>query len=279
MIIDIHTHLFAASVCKDRAAYFPGEPAFELLYQSEKAKMVGPEEIIAAMDQGGVDVSVVCGFPWRSQETAKLGNDAVLEAVSRYPERLKGFCCVDPTAAGAAAEVERCLDAGMVGVGELAFYQSGIEAALLQRMEPVMALCAERDVPVMIHTNEPVGHAYPGKTPNTLAQIYSIPKTFPRNKIILAHWGGGLLFFVLLKKEVRGVLEKVFFDTAASPFLYEPAVYQMAVSLGLEDKILFGSDYPLIAPARYFKEFEKAGLSETVVRKIGGQNAAGLLHL
>ena len=76
-------------------------------------------------------------------------------------------------------------------------------------------------------TNEPVGHAYPGKTPNTLAQIYRMVKRFPANTIVLAHWGGGLFFFNLLRKEVKEQLRNVYFDTAASPFLYDPAVYRV----------------------------------------------------
>ena len=60
-----------------------------------------------------------------------------------------------------------------------------------------MSVARENDCPVLIHTNEPVGHIYPGKTPNTLKQIYDMIAAFPDNRIILAHWGGGLFFYSL----------------------------------------------------------------------------------
>jgi len=279
VIIDFHTHLFPPDVRKSRENYFAGESAFELLYASPKSKMIGAGEIIAAMDEQGVDVSVVFGFPWKNLEMAKRHNDYIAEAVARYPDRLKGFCCLDPCPSDAAAEVERCLANGLCGVGELAFYRSGIECVIVDSMEPVMALCRERGVPVMIHTNEPVGHQYPGKTENTLLQIYDLVKRFQDNTIVLAHWGGGIFFYSVLKKEVKDVLRNVYYDTAASPFLYDPAVYRMAIDrVGIE-KILFGTDYPLIKPERYFREMEKAVLREDEIERITGGNAVTLLGL
>jgi predicted TIM-barrel fold metal-dependent hydrolase len=128
----------------------------------------------------------------------------------------------------------------------------------------------------LIHTNEPIGHAYPGKTPNTLAQIYQLIRTFPQNKIILAHWGGGLFFFGILKKEVKESLKNVYFDTAASPYLYDAAVYRLAIELVGVEKILFGSDFPLLSPARYFDEMQAAGLAADEMQRICGLNAAAL---
>jgi predicted TIM-barrel fold metal-dependent hydrolase len=130
---------------------------------------------------------------------------------------------------------------------------------------------------VLIHTNEPVGHAYHGKTPITLAQIYRLIKQFSETKIVLAHWGGGLFFYSLMKRDVKETLTNVFFDTAASPFLYDPEIYQLAVRLLGDDKILFGSDHPLLSPARYFDEIRKTGLAKSQIDKICGGNAMRLL--
>ena len=275
-IVDFHTHLFPREIRENREKYFPGEPAFELLYATPKARMIGADGMVAIMEEQGVDVSVVFGFPWKIMETARMHNDYIAAVVAKYPERLKGFCCLDPCDEIAAVEVERCLDNGLCGVGELAFYRSGIECVIVDSMAPVMALCRERDVPVLIHTNEPVGHQYPGKTENTLLQIYDLIKRFQDNTIVLAHWGGGIFFYSVLKKEVKDVLCNVYYDTAASPFLYDPAVYRLAIdSIGVE-KILLGTDYPLIKPERYFKEMEAAVLSKVEIDRICGGNAMAL---
>jgi uncharacterized protein len=279
MIIDIHTHAFPSAVRQGRRHFFQDEPAFELLYASPKARLAGVSETIAMMDAQGVDKSVVFGFPWRSADTFRRNNDYIMEAVARYPDRLLGFCCLDPMHREAPAEVERCLKAGMSGVGELAFYASGVEDTCLECLDPIMALAESFDRPVMLHTNEPVGHLYPGKSPNTLAQISALVRRFSRNRIILAHWGGGIFFYTLLKKQMREELANVWFDTAASPYLYRPEVYRLALVLAGTDKILLGTDYPLLEPRRYFKEMDQAGLTAEQRKAVCGDNAARLLGL
>jgi len=279
MVIDFHTHIFPKKIRENREKHFPSEPAFKLLYNSSNAKLVGMKALINSMDEHGVDISVVFGFPWKNKETVTQQNDYIMESVERYPERLIGFGCFDVFSRDAVQETVRCVEGGLSGIGELAFYQSGIDETCLSKLAPIMDICLDKDLPVLIHTNEPVGHIYPGKTPNTLRQIYNLAKRFPENKIVLAHWGGGIFFFNLLKKEVKETLKNVYFDTAASPFLYDPTIYRHAKEIAGLNKIIFGSDFPLLKPTNYFEEFEKAGLSKEEVAQICGMNSARLLKL
>lgn len=277
MIIDFHTHIFSKKIRENREKYFIPEPAFKLLYQSPKSKLLGVSQIIRSMDEQRVDKSVVFGFPWKNSDIFREENDYILDAVERYPDRLIGLCCLDPFNKFAITEVMRCLKQGLSGIGELAFYESGIDETALDKLAPLFEICLKKDLPALIHTNEPVGHIYPGKTPNTMSQIYTLVKRFPENKIVLAHWGGGIFLYNILKKEVKESLKNVYFDTAASPFLYDPEIYRLAIQLVGADKILFGSDFPLIKPARYLKEMKEAGLSKVEMKKICGKNAANLL--
>jgi len=279
MIIDVHTHIFPSDIRQNREKFFPSESAFKLLYQSPKARLIGGQKLMSAMDENRVDKAVVFGFPWTDIESAKTHNDYIMESVQKYPDRFIGLGCFDPASPGAAAETERCLAGGLSGIGELAFYRSGIDDFALEQLEPVMGMCADRSLPVLIHTNEPVGHDYHGKTPITLSQIYGLIKRFADNKIVLAHWGGGLFFYALMKKEVKESLKNVYFDTAASPYLYDPEVYQVAIKLAGIDKILFGSDYPLLAPQGYFSEMQQSGLAKNQIDQICGLNAGHLFDL
>lgn len=278
MIIDFHTHIFPQTIRENREKLFPTEPAFKLLYQSAKSRLIGASELIDMMDQNGVDKSVILGFPWKSPTCYMPHNDYILEVVQKYPDRLIGLGCFEPSGKTAEAEADRFIAAGGGGIGELAFYESGIDAAALDRLAPIMEMCAARNLPILIHTNEPVGHHYHGKSPITLNQTYRLVKRFAANKIVLAHWGGGLFFFGLMKKEVKESLKNVYFDTAASPYLYDSAVYQIADKIVGIDKILFGSDYPLLQPGKYFNEMADAGLSKAQMAKIMGKNAERILQ-
>ncbi len=277
MIIDFHTHIFPRAIRDRRETYFQSESAFKHLYSSPAAKLAGVKEILHAMDEHGVDKSVVFGFPWKKSKTFKQHNDYILEAVTRHPRRFIGFCCVDPFHPDAVTEAVRCLEQGLSGIGELAFYQTGIDAAALDKLAPLMEICRHKKLPVLIHTNEPIGHIYPGKSPLTLRQTYNLVKKFPENIIVLAHWGGGIFFFNLLKKEVKETLENVYVDTAASPFLYDPLIYTVGIQAIGPHKILFGSDFPLLNPARYFKEMQQAGVTKHHMDAVCGRNAERLL--
>ena len=109
MIIDAHTHIFPETIRNQRERFLDNEPAFELLYASPKSKMVGADELVAAMDAHGVDKAVTFGFPWCTADIFKRHNDYILESVQRYPDRLIGLCCMDAEQPEAAREVERCL--------------------------------------------------------------------------------------------------------------------------------------------------------------------------
>ncbi|MFO8089133.1 MAG: amidohydrolase family protein [Desulfatiglandaceae bacterium] len=279
MIIDAHTHVFPEFIREDRPAFFQTEPAFETLYRDEKSRCIGYEQLIQGMDENGVDLSVTFGFPWLSRELCRRHNDYVIEAVEAYPDRLKGFCCVPADRDWAAEEVRRCLEGGLSGIGELAFYGRDFSEDLVVSCSDVMAAAMERNAPVMLHTNEPVGADYPGKAPMTLRGIYGFVKAYPENRLILAHWGGGIIFYELMKREISGRLKNVWFDTAASPYLYRPEIYPLAVAAAGAGKILFGSDFPLIPPRRYFTEMTSSGLGSEEMACICGENAAGLLSI
>ncbi len=275
MIIDAHTHIFPEKIKQDRSPYFDNEPEFRLLYDSPKAKICLTDELILSMDAHKVDISVVCGFPWRNPDLIRLNNDVVIEAVQTYSGRIKGLACFDAAWKGAADETKRCIDAGLSGTGELAFYLSGIDKEALSFLDPIMAVLRENhNLPCMIHTNEPVGHPYPGKTPVTLEQIYTLAETFPDNKIILAHWGGGILFYNIMKKHTKETLKNIWYDTAASPFLFGPQIYDMAATAGVIEKVLFGTDFPLLSPDRYYKDLDNSHIAVHQKKMVLGGNAA-----
>ena len=273
MIIDSHTHIFPSFFRDQRSRFFHEEPGFELIYGNPESELAGREELLRTMDEEGVNKSVIFGFPWRKEEHFKRHNDYILDSVVQYPDRLIGLCCFSIESSGIAKETERCLNSGLAGVGEIAIYDAGLSTKNIEILKEVMALCRAYDVPFLLHTNEPVGHQYPGKAPMNLKQIYEFLKFYPSNRIILAHWGGGIFFYSLMKKEVKDVLKNVWFDTAASPFLYTPDIYRLAGEMVGFDRILFGTDYPLINPSRYFKEIESSSIPPQAMQQILGENA------
>jgi predicted TIM-barrel fold metal-dependent hydrolase len=279
MVIDVHVHICPSEVREGRDKFLDGEKEFAALYKGPQARLAGAGEVVSMMDREGVDKAVVFGFPWNNEEYLRFNNDYVLQATDRFPGRLIPFVCVNTERPGASSEVERCLGAGARGVGELAFYANGLDETAIEALKPLTGLCHEAQCPILLHTNEPVGHHYPGKSPMTLAQLYRLLKRYDKTPWILAHLGGGLPFYGYMKKEVRDVLSRCWFDTAAVPYLYHPQVLKVLADAVGVDKLLFGSDFPLIRFSRYKSEFLQAGLNHEELEMVMGRNAQSLLSI
>lgn len=264
---------------KNRHAHFVGEPAFHHLYGSLRARLATAEDLLQAMDEQETDISVVSGFPWKSPDRAARHNDHILESCSRHPGRLIPLCCVDPRTPHAPAEAERCLKGGARGLGEIALYEPCTVGEALRSMEGLVELCRETQSVLLVHANEPVGHLYPGKAPMGLDFFYGLAQMSAGISLILAHWGGGLAFYETLKKEAKEVLARVHYDTAASPYLYDPRIYSIMSRIVGAEKILLGTDFPLLSWRRYDDEMKNAGLSEDQRKAIQGINAARIFNI
>jgi predicted TIM-barrel fold metal-dependent hydrolase len=272
MIIDCHTHIFPEEVRKDREVFCKTDGGFSSIYKNSKAKLIGVEELINSMDEWGIDRSVICGFPWDEPDLCFLHNQYLLEAASRYPKRLIVFVILpfsNPDWSG--KELVRAVKGGARGVGEIAFYRQKMTSQDIHSMKPILSQMEKQGIPLLLHTNETLGHSYPGKGRTPLDRFYEMILSFPNLPIILGHWGGGLPFYELMP-EVAKVMTNVYYDTAASPFLYSKKIYAIAREIVGVEKIFFGTDFPLISPSRYFKELEESNLSKQDREKILGLN-------
>jgi len=279
MIIDFHTHVFSPQIKKNRSKYVDEDPCFAILYSDPKAKLATADELITSMDEDGVDISVIVNYGWTTHELCVETNDYILESIARYPNRLIGFCSVQPNSYEAAiAEIERCAKGGARGIGEMRPDMQLLDLRDEVMMKPFVEVIAKHKLILLTHASEPVGHEYTGKGSITPGMLYPFITSFPDLTIVCAHWGGGLPFYALMP-EVKQAMTNVFFDTAASPLLYSPEIYNQAIQLVGADKILFGSDYPLLTPGRLLKEISSLDLPEATKSLILSGNARRLLGI
>ena len=279
MIIDFHTHVFPPQVRDRRQDYLRQDATFRELYSDPRSKLASAEDVLASMDEAGVDVSVVVGFAWGEIDLCRQTNDYILEAAAASAGRLVPFCCVQPRAGDeACSEMRRCAEGGARGLGELRPWNQGYDLADSQEAHLLAWASSAYNLPLLFHVSEPVGHQYPGKRGLELPSLYRFVEGFPGVTVVAAHWGGGLPFYALMP-EVKDALGGTFFDTAATPLLYDPLIYRRAIDLVGADRILFGSDFPLLSQSRCLAQVREAGLNEEEQRLILGENARRLLRI
>ncbi len=250
MFIDTHAHVYPPLLRRDREKIAEKEPYFELLTGSPVHRWGDADELIAAMDATGVDQSWISGFAFRDPALCALCNDYVIDAVRRWPGRLRGFAVVNPARAGFMAEIERCASLGLTGVGELFPDGQGFRLDDQSQTWRLAAACADMNMPLRVHTAEPVGHAYAGKGSAGPREAAAFCAHHPENDVIFAHFGGGLWLYETMP-ELRLYLRRARYDTAAWPFLYDASAAAAARAAGVADKMLYGSDWPILSRKRY----------------------------
>ncbi len=277
MIIDAHVHVFPAGFRDRREELILRDDTFRELYTNPKAAMATVEELTEAMDRAEVDASVVVGIGWSEVDLAREANNHLAEAVAQSNGRLIGFCATNPAwGDDAIVEVERCVAAGLRGIGELHPDTQGFKIDDVETMTQLMKTAKQLNLPVVTHASEPVGHTYQGKGTVTPERLLNFIESFPEQPIIAAHWGGGLPFYALMP-EVSVAMANTYFDSAASPFLYNAQVFPTTVGLVGARKILFGTDYPLIKHQALLEQIRGSELSKEEQAYITGGNMGELL--
>lgn len=279
MIVDAHCHVLPDRVRDNLAQYCEVDPWFGACHAGPRASVASVEDLVADMDAAGIDRAVCFTWPFADPALCAEGNDYLAAAVARFPQRLVGFGCVQPRDPGAAAEVLRCARLGLRGLGELNADAQGWALEDSSLLAPVVRACVEAGFAWTLHCSEPVGHAYAGKGTATPDRVARLAAEFGDLRIVGAHLGGGLPFYAHMP-EVRALCRSnLWFDTAAAPFLYDAAAYRSVIDLVGADRLLFGTDHPLLRAARYLAQFDALGLDPAERDALLGGSARALLEL
>jgi predicted TIM-barrel fold metal-dependent hydrolase len=276
VIVDAHVHILPDRVRDNLEAVAAHEPWFAVCH-ARGERTASADSLVAAMDELGVDRAVCFSWSFVDAATCAEANDYVAAAVRRHPDRLVGFGVVQPLDRGAAREVTRCARMGLTGIGEMNADAQGW-GLLDDVVEPVVRACVDAALPWTLHCSEPVGRQYPGRGSSTPDRVMAFAQRHGDLTLICAHLGGGLPLYAHVP-EVRRACERLYFDTAAQPFVYEASVYRAVVDGIGAERILLGSDHPLLDVPRYLAALDEAGIDEPARALITGENAARLLHI
>ena len=276
MIIDSHVHILPPSMRDAREVLAGLDPWFDLCHQGARS-IVTADELLASMDASGIDRAVCFGWPFADPAHCAEVNDHLIAVQREHPDRLTCFSTVSAARPGAVAELRRCADEGLRGTGELNADAQGFDLGSPE-FDDVGAACTELQIPLVLHCSEPVGHDYPGKGTATPGRVAAFAVRHPELRLVCAHLGGGLPFYAHMP-EVAELCRRLWFDTAAGPFLFAPTAYRAVIDLCGADRLLFGSDHPLLPARRYIDAFAQAEFTASERELVMGGNAVQLLGL
>ena len=196
------------------------------------------DRIIEAADALGIDqvcvsIPVMRGMP--TMEEVRACNDAVLEAMAAYADRILGYCFIVPAYAASLDEIDRCLDAGMIGIKLYNQYKIWDPA-----VHPTIEKAIEERVPILEHAGHPTTPENWAAQPNMsdAGDFVRAAALYPEAMLIEAHIGGGGDWEWSIRQLRQA--PSVYLDTSGS--VIDEGMVELAVrELGAE-RLLFGTD-------------------------------------
>jgi uncharacterized protein len=296
-IVDAHVHLYPpeANVSPAQWARARGEHHWELLCarmrKSGHAVQGFPsvDELLRAMDAAEVERVILQGWYWEHHDTCVLQNRFFADCLRAHPTRLSACCTVNLRAGADVArnEIRWAKEAGFCGLGELSPH-SQMFSVDAPEWAAVLDEAGRLGLPVLLHVTESSGKAYPGRVLTPLDDFVRMAKAHRSTNFVLAHWGARLPLDPVLGAEARA-LKNLWYDSAASPLLYDIEVFREMMSVVGEDRVLFGSDFPLVlypksqtqpSIASFVEELRgRAGLSEDEAASVMRQNALNVFGI
>ncbi|MBK9945034.1 MAG: amidohydrolase [Kouleothrix sp.] len=225
-----------------------------------------PARMLAAMDAVGIDQTAVFDI---FHADGRTGNDTTAAFVARHPQRFIGFAYVSPTQPAAAirAELARCIDG--LGFRAIKLYPPYAPWPLHdERWFPIYEFAAERELALLFHTGtEP--HALP-------RHLSAIAPRFASARFVAGH-SGNVAVTRRQALDAARAYPNIYLETCSS--FRTPGVIEQLVAEAGADRVLFGSDTPLMDPRCQIGKIITAAIDDTAKRMILGENAQRLLRL
>jgi uncharacterized protein len=248
MIVDVHTHVWE-SPCHIGESFIAD--AREVAGEGYRDMAVDLKKHGEAMQV--VDKAVVLGFRARHVNVL-VPNEYVADYVKTQPDKLIGFCSVDPQDADALEQLDHCVETlGLRGLKMGPIYQN--VAPTDSRFRRIVRRAEELKIPMLIHQGTTFCSNVSLEIANPI-QLQPLALEFPRMKIVIAHMGHPWIAetLVLIRKN-----RNMFTDISA--LHYRPWQFYNALVMAMEysvlDRLFFGSDYPFTTPAATIEALHK----------------------
>ena len=247
-MIDSHTHCFPPEL-------FTNPNSWAIKHkESQWLNLVKPrngftiqawssvETTLTSMDNAGISKAILLGWYWEHKESCEKHNELMKEWIDFAPDRFVAFAAIDPSRAP-IEQLELAKSLGFKGVGEL---HPTIQnySRYKKQWNIICEWCSDASWPINLHVTEGLNKSHPGYIKTDFNIYLELAEKFPNLKMILAHCGGGIPFYEC-NPRIKTVFKNVYYDTAATPLLYNFKVFRHMIDMVGAEKIISGTDYPL----------------------------------
>jgi len=261
MIIDIHTHAWPDKIASK---------AKKSLESSYTVKFVGVptvKTLLQYMDKNSIDMSVICSVATRPEQVPSI-NDWLFSIKN---QKIKFFAALHPGYPGWRDELKRIRDNTFGIKLQPSFQDFYVDDEIAF---PIYEEIEKTGLVILFHSGAELSPEMVVRA--TPKRLLKVKEKFPRLKMIAAHFGG-FRFWDEVKKFLLG--KDIYLDTSAF-FGYLPDEEAKELILNHRcDRIVFGTDFPIIDQKQDLDYFEKLGFAKGLKERIFSGNARDLLGI
>lgn len=261
-VFDAHCHIFPDKVAM-RAAVAIGS------FYDIPMKMDGKvATLLQEGDAAGFTHYLVHSVATTPKQVSRI-NKFIAETVAASGGKMTGFGAMHPESEDMKSDIEELISLGLKGVKlhpDIQGYKSDD-----YRMLKIYELCEKYSLPVLIHCGDA---RYDNSNPNRIAPILDI---YENLIVIGAHFGGYSVWKDATEKLYK--YKNFYVDTSSSLFALKKGEAEKLISLYGEDKVLFGTDYPMWNPKEELDRFMALDLTDAQRQKILWDNAVKLFKI
>ncbi len=279
--IDAVVNLWTEEVMRHRPEWRDQFFHDKMRVDAETVKGISIDETLRRMDAAGIEIAFLV-----APKVGRLGHPAtwhlpyevVADAVKLHPDRFRGLAGVDPTEgmAGVRALERAVADLGFIGAhGYPHWFELPPDHA---KWYPIYAKCVELDVPIQLQVGQSMVYApnYPMRSVGRPITLDAVACDFPELKLVGIHvgipWADEMISMAWKHANVYIGCD------AHSPKYWPPSFARYIDSYG-QDKVIFGTDFPVLGFERTRAEIEALNLRPEPKRKLLRDNARRLYKL
>ena len=242
---------------------------------------VSHENMLKRMDEAGIEKAFLIAAksgPFGHPASQRIPYSIVANAVKEHPDRFYGLAGLDPTEGmDQVRELQHAIeDLGFIGAHSYPhWFETPPDHA---RYYPLYAKCVELDVPIQLQVGQSLVYtkSYPRRSVGQPITLDSVACDFPELKLIGIHVG------IPWTDEMISMAwkhENIYIGCDAhSPKYWPPSFLKYVNSYG-QDKVIFGTDFPVLGFERTMQEIDDLELKPVVLQKLLRDNARRIYKL
>ena len=258
--IDLHAHVFPAKIAAKAVTFL------EEYYENRWSGDGSVENLLDASEKAGISRTLIFSCATKPEQVT-AANDYLYAVSQKYPDKFFAFGTIHPDFKDIDGELSRIRSLGMKGIKIHPDIQGvNIDDPRMYKLYELM----EGRLPLYLH----MGDDRPQYRFSETDRLVKVKEDFPKLEVVAAHLGGYRAWDEVYKLTK---FDGMWYDTSSALWEMTPEYATELIKRLGTDRVMYGTDYPVVLPENEIERFMRLGLNEKEREDIFYDNAKRFL--